>query len=108
MGDGQDLMIQSIGPCKRCRSNTAGALLVASLALFSTQAAAADTIEVQGNRRVDTDTVRSYFHATPDGRFDEAARDSALKALLATGLFNDVGIERAGDRLVVHPKDAPV
>src|SRR5260370_31685411 len=108
MGAGQALRIQSTARCKRCRSTPAGALLVASRALFSTQAAAADTIEVQGNRRVDTDTVRSYFHATPDGRFDEAARDSALKALLATGLFNDVGIERAGDRLVVHLKEAAV
>jgi outer membrane protein insertion porin family len=101
-------MMQPIAPCKRCRSNTAGALLVISLALFSAQAAAAETIEMQGNRRVDAETVRSYFHAAPDGRFDETARDSALKALLATGLFNDVTIERAGDRLVVHLHEAPV
>jgi outer membrane protein insertion porin family len=101
-------MMQSIAPCKRCRSNTAGAMLVASLALFFTQAAMAETIEVQGNRRVDAETVRSYFHAAADGRFDETARDSALKALLATGVFNDVTIERAGDRLVVHLHEAPV
>jgi len=100
--------MQSIAPCKRCRSNTAGAMLVASLALFFTQAAMAETIEVQGNRRVDAETVRSYFHAAADGRFDETARDSALKALLATGVFNDVTIERAGDRLVVHLHEAPV
>jgi outer membrane protein insertion porin family len=71
-------------------------------------APARDVIDVQGNRRVDTETVRSYFHAAPDGRFDEAARDAALKALLATGLFDKVTIERSGDRLVVHLTEAPV
>lgn len=83
-------------------------LLVATLALVSAQAAAAATIEVQGNRRIDTGTVRSYFHAAPDGRVDEAARDAALKALLATGLFDQVTIEHAGERLVVHLTESPV
>ena len=63
---------------------------------------------MQGNRRIDAETVRSYFHAAPDGRFDEAARDAALKALLATGLFDKVSIDSAGERLVVHLSEAPV
>ncbi len=52
--------------------------------------------------------MRSYFHAAPDGRFDDAARDAALKELLATGLFDNVTIDRAGERLVVHLTEAPV
>jgi outer membrane protein insertion porin family len=71
-------------------------------------AKAREVIDVQGNRRIDAETVRSYFHPAPDRRFDEAARDAALKALLATGLFNKVTIERAGERLVVHLTEAPV
>jgi outer membrane protein insertion porin family len=71
-------------------------------------AKARDVITVQGNRRIDAETVRSYFHAAPDGRFDEAARDAALKELLATGLFDHVTIDRAGERLVVHLTEAPV
>jgi outer membrane protein insertion porin family len=101
---------------RQCRrSITAGALLAAALALVSAPAAAAaaeapsrDMITVQGNRRIDADTVRSYFHPAPDGRFDDAARDAALKALLATGLFDNVTIERGGERLVVHVSEAPV
>ena len=101
---------------RQCRrSITAGALLVAALGLVSAPAAAAaaeapsrDMITVQGNRRIDADTVRSYFHPAPDGRFDDAARDAALKALLATGLFDNVTIERGGERLVVHVSEAPV
>src|SRR5689334_16418498 len=65
-------------------------------------------IEVEGNRRVDAETVRSYFHPTPDGRIDEASRDAALKSLVATGLFDNVSIERAGERLIVHLHEAPV
>jgi outer membrane protein insertion porin family len=96
-------------PGRRCRRPiAAGALLVAALGLFSAQAIAAETVEVQGNRRIDAETVRSYFHAAPDGRFDEAARDAALKALVGTGLFDNVTIERAGERLVVHLHEAPV
>jgi outer membrane protein insertion porin family len=64
---------------------------------------------VQGNRRVDADTVRSYFlQAAPDGRFDAAALDAALKALVATGLFDKVTIDRAGERVIVHLSEAPV
>jgi outer membrane protein insertion porin family len=106
-------MRQCVAPGRRWRrSIAAGALLVGAFGLPSvpTEAAAQgrDVIEVQGNRRIDADTVRSYFHAAPDGRFDEAARDAALKALLATGLFDKVTIERAGERLVVHLAEAPV
>jgi len=98
-------------------------LLIVVLALCSALAAEAADVEakardgdakaragitVQGNLRIDADTVRSYFHPTSDGRFDEAARDAALKALLATGLFDKVTIEPAGEHLVVHLTEAPV
>jgi outer membrane protein insertion porin family len=100
-------MTDERAPDGRCRRGVAAhALLVAVLGLFSAQAVAAATIEVQGNRRIDTETVRSYFHAAPDGRVDEAARDAALKALVGTGLFDNVTIERAGERLVVHVHEA--
>jgi outer membrane protein insertion porin family len=108
---------------RRCRRPiAAGALLVAALGLgpvpaaateaeaqvYDAEAQARGAIAVQGNRRIDADTVRSYFHAAPDGRLDEAARDAALKALLATGLFDKVTIEHTGERLVVHLTEAPV
>ena len=115
-------MRQCVSPGRlSVRPRAAGALLVAALGLISAPAVAAEAaqageadaqsrtaITVQGNRRVDADTVRSYFHAAPDGRYDEAARDAALKALLATGLFDNVTIDRAGERLVVHLTEAPV
>ena len=99
---------------RRCRRpDAAGGFVAAALGLLvlstlTATAQAGETVEVQGNRRTDAATVRSYFHAAPDGRFDTAARDAALKALLATGLFEDVRIDGAGDRLVVHVAEAPV
>jgi outer membrane protein insertion porin family len=104
----------------RRRPSVMGALLGVMLALCSVpafaeeaptndvEAKARELVTVQGNRRIDVATVRSYFHPTADGRFDEAARDAALKALLATNLFDKVTIERSGEKLIVHLAEAPV
>jgi outer membrane protein insertion porin family len=69
---------------------------------------AREAIDVEGNKRVEAATVRSYFNASADGRIDEAGRDAALKALIATNLFDKVSIEREGERLIVHVHEAPV
>jgi outer membrane protein insertion porin family len=64
-------------------------------------AQAASSIVVEGNRRVEADTIRSYFKAAPGGRLDSGRIDDALKALYETGLFQDVKINQVGGRLVV-------
>jgi outer membrane protein insertion porin family len=71
-------------------------------------AQSANSIEVQGNRRVEASTVRSYFHPGPSGQLGPAEIDEGLKALYATGLFSDVHINRAGGRLVVVVSENPV
>jgi outer membrane protein insertion porin family len=68
----------------------------------------ASSIVVEGNRRVEADTIRSYFRGGPGGRLDAAQIDDALKALYATGLFQDVRINPAGGRIVVTVVEAPV
>jgi outer membrane protein insertion porin family len=64
-------------------------------------AQATDTIVVEGNRRVEAETVRSYFKAGLNGQFDQVALDDGLKALIETGLFQDVKVNRAGGHIVV-------
>jgi outer membrane protein insertion porin family len=64
-------------------------------------AQATDMIVVEGNRRVEAETVRSYFKAGPNGQFDQVALDDGLKALIETGLFQDVKVNRAGGHIVV-------
>ncbi len=66
------------------------------------------SIVVQGNRRVDADTVRSYFKAAPGERLDAAKIDAALKALYGTGLFQDVKITQSGGKLIVTVIEAAV
>jgi outer membrane protein insertion porin family len=66
------------------------------------------SIVVQGNRRVETDTIRSYFKVAPGEALDAAKIDAALKALYASGLFEDVRISQAGGHLVVTVVEAPV
>jgi outer membrane protein insertion porin family len=93
---------------RRSGLKAAAALLAAVLGLSAAQAIAAETITVEGNRRIDAETVRSYFRASADGRYDEVARDAALKALIATNLFETVKIEPTGNGLVVHVTEARV
>ncbi len=78
-----------------------GAFAAAVLAPTFAVAQTASSIVVEGNRRVEADTIRSYFTPRPGEPLDAAKIDQALKALYKTGLFQDVRINRAGGRLVV-------
>jgi len=82
------------------------ALLVATLAtasLVSSPAAAqtVSSIVVEGNRRVEAETIRSYFKPGPGGKLDSGRIDDGLKALYETGLFQDVKINQAGGKVIV-------
>jgi outer membrane protein insertion porin family len=81
-----------------------------AVTLASSQAAAQNVnqIEVVGNRRVEIETIRSYFKTGPGGRLDSASIDDGLKALIETGLFQDVQISRPGGRVVVTVIENPV
>ena len=83
----------------------------ALVAAFAPTPAAAQTaagIEVEGNRRVEAETIRSYFKPGPNGQLDAGSIDDGLKALIETGLFQDVKINRVGGRLVVSVVENPV
>src|SRR5882757_2776348 len=73
------------------------AMLVSSPAAAQT----VSSIQVEGNRRVEVETIRSYFRPGPGGRLDQATTDDGLKALIETGLFQDVKINTSGGHLVV-------
>ncbi|WFU84989.1 outer membrane protein assembly factor BamA [Bradyrhizobium sp. CIAT3101] len=82
-----------------------GAGFVSSSALAQT----VQSISVEGNRRVEVETIRSYFKPGPGGRLDQGAIDDGLKALIETGLFQDVKINRgAGGQIVVSVVENPV
>ncbi len=90
-----------------------GGLVVGSLAFGlatagGAAAQSAQSIVVEGNRRVEAETIRSYFKPGRGGQLDAVAIDEGLKALIATGLFTDVRISRPGGRIVVTVAEAQV
>lgn len=82
-----------------------------TMAVVSSRAAlaqSANSIIVEGNRRIETATIRSYFHPGPGGRLTPVEIDEGLKALYATGLFSDVKLSHRGGRLVISVVENPV
>jgi outer membrane protein insertion porin family len=72
-------------------------LVTANVAVAQT----ATSIVVEGNRRVESDTIRSYFSLAAGERLDPIKVDAGVKALFATGLFQDVRPTWSGNRLIV-------
>jgi outer membrane protein insertion porin family len=81
------------------RSSASSASVAAAVfaAVMSAQPAFAQQIIVQGNQRVDTETVRSYVTGAGAGSLEEARR-----GLLQTGMFSDVRISRSGSQIIVR------
>ena len=71
------------------------------------RAQSAAAIAVEGNRRVDAATVRSYFE-TRSGKLDDAALNAGLEKLLSTNLFEKAEIKHRGNRIVVEVTEAPL
>lgn len=65
-------------------------------------------IRVEGNRRVEPETVRSYLQFTVGEAYDAGKADRSIQALFATGLFADISIDRQGDAVVVYVVENPV
>src|ERR1700674_641959 len=65
-------------------------------------------VVVEGNRRVDADSIRAYARIRPGERVDAGRLDEAYKALIGTGLFEDVRLNMLGSRLVISVIENPV
>jgi outer membrane protein insertion porin family len=65
-------------------------------------------IRVEGGKRVEPETVRSYLTFSPGDPYDPAQIDESLKALFATGLFQDVRIRREGSTIVIIIVENPI
>ncbi len=65
-------------------------------------------IRIEGNQRVEPQTIRTYLGLTEGSRFEPDTVDKAMKALFATGFFADVKLLRSGSDLVVQVQENPV
>ena len=72
------------------------------------QAQTVRQISVEGNRRVDVETVKSYLSIQPGQSYSAYAADESLKTLFATGLFSDVNLSMRGNTLVVTVVENPI
>ncbi|WP_035055355.1 outer membrane protein assembly factor BamA [Andreprevotia chitinilytica] len=87
-------------------------LLAAALGSVSIHAFALDPftvkdIRVEGLQRTDVGTVFNYLPIKVGERFDDAKASDAIKALYATGFFDDVRIESDGNVLIVTVEERP-
>ncbi len=89
------------------------ALSVVEPVIFSAGPAEAQSgsireIRVDGNRRVEPETVRTYLRFNVGDPYDAAKVDQSIKALFATGLFSDVRIDRTATGVLVTVVENPV
>ena len=65
-------------------------------------------IVVQGNERIETDTITSYLPIQPGDTIGPEQIDLAIKTLFKTELFSDVAIQLQGGDLVVRVVENPI
>ncbi len=80
-----------------------GALVLMLSLLIVAQPVFAAPVAVQGNSRVSTAVIQSYFKGT-----DEASIDQGVADLLATGLFTSVKAENVGGQVVIAVAEGKV
>ncbi len=85
-----------------------GSFAVQMASIVAAQAAVVSNVSVQGNQRVDVETIRSYVGIQPGKTFSAGDIDEAVKRLFATGLFSDVRVTQSGGTLVVVVEEYPV
>jgi outer membrane protein insertion porin family len=93
-----------------------GLLLVVSLVGFASEVACAapgeragaTEIVVEGNRRVDADTIRQYFKAAPGEHLTADQINAGIKALYESGLFQNISVSTQGNRVIVSVVEASV
>jgi outer membrane protein insertion porin family len=86
----------------------AAPLVASSAWVSSAHAQTVSSIIVEGNQRVENDTVLSYIAISPGEVASPDDIDQSVKSLFQTGLFSDVQITRRGATLVVRVEENPM
>jgi outer membrane protein insertion porin family len=88
-----------------------GVVLPSSIQMVAPQPAFAQAITgiiVEGNARVEPDTIRAYMQFNAGERATDAQIDASVKALFQTGFFSDVRMFRRGSAVVVQVEENPL
>ena len=100
-------VIRAVGVATLLLGGSVFGVALVTVPTVSAFAQSASSIVVEGNRRVEADTIRSYFKSA-GGALTPVTIDEGLKGLYATGLFQDIKIRQAGGRLIVTVVENPV
>lgn len=76
--------------------------------LLAQTAPTVDRILIEGSKRIEPETVRSYLLIREGDQFDPNRIDRSLKSLFATGMFADVSFKKQGADLVVTVVENPI
>ncbi len=82
--------------------------ITAPTARAQTAGGAINAIRVDGNQRIESDTVKSYLFVSVGDPFDPGLINKSLKSLFSTGLFRDVNMVREGNTLVIRITENPI
>src|SRR5690554_1006984 len=66
-----------------------------------------DDIRVEGLQRIALGTVLSYLPVNVGDTFEEARAPNVIRALFATGFFDDISLGVDGDTLVIVVRERP-
>lgn len=87
---------------------TALATLLFAALISSTTAAPLKGIRIEGNQRIESETIYSYLPIKVGEEFLPNQLDESLKALHATGYFTDVHVSNDNDTMVVKVEENPI
>lgn len=92
---------------KALHSILLAALATAPLAVHAFDPIVIKDIRVEGLQRTDPGTVFNYLPVKVGDRLDESRARDSVKALFATGFFNDIRVEVDQDVLVISLEERP-
>jgi len=82
-----------------------GAMLPADMAMA--QSYSFNTVQIDGNQRIEADTILSYAGIARGQRVSAAELNDAYQRILASGLFEEVTLEPRGGTLVISVTEFP-
>ena len=80
----------------------------APIARAQTSGGVINAIRIDGNQRIEAETVKSYLSIAVGDPFNPSQINKSLKSLFATGLFGDVNMVREGNTLVIQIDENPI
>ena len=86
---------------------TLAGTLLAAFPAFAIQPFVIKDIRVEGVQRTEAGTVFTYLPMKVGDRIDDDKASAAVKALYATGFYQDVRLEADGDILIVFVQERP-